>query len=146
MNDGWANNYSNNMPGGDVGYLHQQPEIASEKDLCVNRRAYLRARLGAMAACCTAFLRNTTLGRFVTRRCAGLAHFRAQFADISGVVRFAHHKIRARLANLGTVFGRLYRPGIHAAASLQRHTASLALFTSIDALLHFLRHCLGHYA
>jgi hypothetical protein len=77
---------------------------------------------------------------FVTRPSTGFAHFRAQLTDGSGVVRTAHHKIRARLANLGTVFRRLYRLGVHAAASLQCHTTSLAFFTRFDALLHFLGH------
>jgi hypothetical protein len=112
----------------------------------VDRLACVHARIGATAACCTAFLRNATSGRLFTRGFTGLAHFRAQFTDASGELRLAHHKIRARLTNLGTVFRRLYRPGIHAAARLQRRTAFLALSTSFDALLHFLRNRLVRHA
>ncbi|MGI8958506.1 MAG: hypothetical protein ACR2IV_01830 [Bryobacteraceae bacterium] len=111
-------------------------------DLCVDRRAYGRARLSATAACCGTFLCNTSLRRFVTRSGAGLAHFRAQFADVSGVMRLAHYEFGTRLANLGAVFRRLDRPRIHAAARLERDTAFLALSTSVDALLHFLRNSL----
>jgi hypothetical protein len=109
------------------------------EDLGVDRVAYAHARLGATAACCTAVLCNASLGRLVTRSRTGLTHFRAKFADVSCETRLTSHKIRARLANLGAVFRRLYRSGIHTAARLQCHTAFLAFFTSFNALLHFFR-------
>jgi hypothetical protein len=109
----------------------------------VDRRAYIQARLGATTARCGAVFSNAASRHLVTLGCAVLTHFGAQFADVSGEMRIARHKIGAHLARLGTVFRRLNRPGIHAATGLQRHTALLALFTSFNALLHFLRNCLG---
>jgi hypothetical protein len=132
------------MPVETVGYLDRRACRSGEKGLYVNWRAYVHARLGAMAARGSALLRNATLRHFVTGGCALIAHFRAQLADVSGKLRLTPDKIGARLAHFGAVFRRLYSSRIYATARLQRHTAFLALPTSFDALLRFSRNRLGH--
>jgi hypothetical protein len=60
--DGWANNYSNSMPGGDLGYLHGKLETEMKEDLRVDWLAYVSRtsrRSGGMPHCIV--LREETL-------------------------------------------------------------------------------------